>query len=122
MADQSISCPSVEEKIPLTRALRAEIEASLKLQFDDTLQDRERELRAKYESGLEEDLRRAQADAVKKAEKRSRAGTRWTEESGEGSGERSRGGSTPRTLDAQEGARVRTKAAGAGADGRPGDR
>ena len=69
MADQSISCPSCGKKIPLTRALRAEIEASLKQQFDETLQDRERELREKYESRLEEDLQRAQADAAKKAEK-----------------------------------------------------
>ena len=70
MADQSISCPSCGKKIPLTRALRAEIEASLKQQFDETLQGRERELRAKYESRLEEDLQRAQADAAKKAEKK----------------------------------------------------
>ena len=70
MADQSISCPSCGKKIPLTRALRAEIEASLKHQFDETLQDRERELRAQYESRLEKDLQRAQADAAKKAEKR----------------------------------------------------
>ena len=70
MADQSISCPSCGKKIPLTRALRAEIEASLKQQFDETLQDRERELREKYESRLEEDLRRAQTDAAKKAEKK----------------------------------------------------
>ena len=70
MADQSISCPSCGKKIPLTRALRAEIEASLKHQFDETLQERERELRAHYESRLEKDLQRAQADAAKKAEKR----------------------------------------------------
>src|SRR4029453_8283043 len=70
LADQSISCPSCGKKIPLTRALRAEIEASLKHQFDETLQDRERELRAHYESRLEKDLQRAQADAAKKAEKR----------------------------------------------------
>ena len=70
MADQSISCPSCGRKIPLTRALRAEIEASLKQQFDETLQGRERELRAKYESRLEEDTQRAHADAAKKAEKK----------------------------------------------------
>ena len=69
MADQSISCPSCGKKIPLTRALRAEIEASLKQQFDETLQDRERQLRAQYESRLEADLQRAQADAAKQAEK-----------------------------------------------------
>ena len=70
MADQSISCPSCGKKIPLTRALRAEIEASLKQKFDETLQGRERELRATYESRLEENLQRAQADAAKKADKR----------------------------------------------------
>jgi hypothetical protein len=70
MADQSISCPSCGKKIPLTRALRAEIEASVKQQFDETLQERERELRAKYESRLEEDLVRVQKDAAKKAEKK----------------------------------------------------
>ena len=70
MADQSISCPSCGKKIPLTRALRADIEASLKQQFDQTLQDRDRELRANYESRLEEDLQRAEAEAAKKAEKR----------------------------------------------------
>jgi len=70
MADQSITCPSCRKKIPLTRALRADIEASLKQQFDETLQEQEREQRAKYESRLEEDLQRAQADGAKKAEKR----------------------------------------------------
>ena len=54
MADQSIACPSCGKKIPLTRALRAEIEAALKQQFDERPQNRERELRAKYESRLEE--------------------------------------------------------------------
>ena len=52
MADQSISCPSCGKKIPLTRALRTEIEASLKQQFDDTLHERECALRAKYEGQL----------------------------------------------------------------------
>jgi len=70
MADQSITCPSCGKKIPLTRALRAEIEASLKQQFDETLQDQARELRAQYESRLEKDLQRAQADAAKKAEEK----------------------------------------------------
>jgi hypothetical protein len=69
MADQSISCPSCGKKIPLTRALRAEIEASLKQQFDDTLHERERELCAQYESRLKAGLQSAQADAAKQAEK-----------------------------------------------------
>src|SRR5258705_17052 len=59
MAEQSISCPSCGKKIPLTRALRAEIEESVRQRFDETLRERERELRAKYEHRLEEDLQRA---------------------------------------------------------------
>ena len=39
MADQSIACPSCGKKIPLTRALRADIEASLKDEFDRRLDD-----------------------------------------------------------------------------------
>ena len=42
----------------------------MKEQFDETLQERERELRATYESRLEEDLVRVQKDAARKAEKK----------------------------------------------------
>lgn len=70
MADQSISCPACGKKIPLTRALRAEIEESLQKQFDETLAGRERELREKYEARLEEDVRRAEKDALKKMERK----------------------------------------------------
>ena len=59
MAEQSIACPSCGKKIPLTRALRAEIEQSV-----------ERELRAKYEQRLEADVQRAEKDAASKAEKK----------------------------------------------------
>jgi len=45
MAEQSIACPSCGNKIPLTRALRAEIEQSVKHEFDEALRVRERELR-----------------------------------------------------------------------------
>src|SRR5436190_12128843 len=54
MAEQSISCPSCGKKIPLTRALRAEIEASVKDQYDRQ---------------LEEELTRARTEAAKSAEK-----------------------------------------------------
>ena len=54
MTDQSISCPSCGLKIPLTRALRSEIEASVRQQFDQQLAERERALRAEYERDLEE--------------------------------------------------------------------
>jgi hypothetical protein len=59
MAEQSIACPACGKKIPLTRALRAEIEESV-----------EREMRAKYAARLEDELQRAQRDAARKAEKK----------------------------------------------------
>jgi len=66
MADQSIACPSCGKRIPLTRALRAEIEASLKAEFGE----RELELRQEYERKLEADCRRVEKDAAKKVEQR----------------------------------------------------
>jgi hypothetical protein len=44
MAEQSIACPSCGKKIPLTRALRADIEAALKAEVEQTLDQRERTL------------------------------------------------------------------------------
>jgi len=70
MAEQSIACPSCGKKIPLTRALRAEVEQSVKQEFDEALHARERELRATFEQRLETDLQRAQQEAAKKAEKK----------------------------------------------------
>ena len=55
MADQSIACPSCGKKIPLTRALRTEIEASVK---------------ADYDRKLEDELERARKDALRTAEKK----------------------------------------------------
>ena len=66
MADQSITCPSCGKKIPLTRALRAEIESTVKEQFEE----RERQLSAEYERRLEEDLQQAEKRAAKEAEKK----------------------------------------------------
>ena len=66
MADQSIACPSCGKKIPLTRALRADIEASLKSEFDE----RERALREQFEARRGEDLERLERDAAKKAERK----------------------------------------------------
>ncbi len=70
MAEQSISCPSCGKKIPLTRALRAEIETSVKEQYDEALEKRESELRARFAEQLREDLERVQADACKAAERK----------------------------------------------------
>ena len=65
-AEQSIACPSCGKKIPLTRALRAEIEASLKAEFGE----RERELRDEYERKLDADRDRVEKDAARRAEKK----------------------------------------------------
>ena len=56
MAEQSISCPSCGKKIPLTSALRTEIEASVKEEYDRQLTD---------------ELDRARKQAAKDAEKKS---------------------------------------------------
>ena len=66
MADQSIACPSCGKRIPLTRALRAEIETSLKAEFGE----RERELREEFERTLEADRERVEKEAAKKVEKK----------------------------------------------------
>lgn len=66
MADQSIACPSCGKKIPLTRALRAEIETTLKAEFGE----RERGLRDDYERRLEADRARVEKDAAKRAEQK----------------------------------------------------
>jgi hypothetical protein len=70
MAEQSISCPSCGKKIPLTRALRTEIESSVKEQYEEALEKRERELRSQFAEQLEEDLGRAQREAASAADKR----------------------------------------------------
>jgi hypothetical protein len=64
--EQSIACPSCGKKIPLTRALRAEIETSLKAEFGD----RERELRDEYEQKLDTERGRVEKEAAKRAEKK----------------------------------------------------
>jgi hypothetical protein len=65
-AEQSIACPSCGKKIPLTRALRAEIETSLKAEFGE----RERELRDEYERRLDADRERVEKEAARRAEKK----------------------------------------------------
>src|SRR5262245_25905026 len=64
MADQSIACPSCGRKIPLTRALRADIEASLRHEFEG----RERELRDSYERQRDADVQRVWKEAATIAE------------------------------------------------------
>jgi hypothetical protein len=71
MAEQAISCPSCGKKIPLTRALRAEIESSVKEQYEEALEKRECELRAEFANRRQADLQRVAAEAASAAEKRS---------------------------------------------------
>ena len=65
MADQFIACPSCGKKIPLTRALRADIEASLKTEF----RERERELQEKHERAIHLERARVEQAAAEKAHK-----------------------------------------------------
>jgi hypothetical protein len=65
MADQSISCPSCGKKIPLTRALRADIETSVRQEFEA----RERELKEQFDKQRDKDLRDAWKEAATIAEK-----------------------------------------------------
>jgi hypothetical protein len=77
MADQSIACPSCGKKIPLTKALRADIEASVRDDYDRRLQTELEKARtqaaedaAKQAAGelvlLQEELK-AQTAALEKA-------------------------------------------------------
>jgi hypothetical protein len=55
MVEQSITCTACGKKIPLTRALRAEIEAAVKLEYDRQ---------------LEQEVERARKEAARSAEKK----------------------------------------------------
>jgi hypothetical protein len=70
VAEQSITCTGCGKTIPLTRALRADIEASLRRQFEQDLIARERELRERFERTLTADLERAHKDASERAERK----------------------------------------------------
>ena len=65
-ADQTITCPSCGSTIPLTRALRAEIETTLRVEYAR----RERELRDEFQEIIAGDRARVEKDAAKRAEKR----------------------------------------------------
>ena len=70
MADQSVTCPACGKKIPLTRALRADIEEALKRQFDHDLAERERQLRASFEHARDTDRERAEEEARTQIERK----------------------------------------------------
>lgn len=68
MADQAITCSGCGAKIPLSRALRADIEQALKREFAEDLARRERALRAAFEA----EVARVQREAAAEAEQRQR--------------------------------------------------
>jgi len=68
--DQTITCPKCGEPIPLTRALRADIEGSLKREFERTLNARERELQKAYDEQLDEARRAAEKTAARTIERK----------------------------------------------------
>lgn len=70
MADESITCPSCGKKIPLTRALRADIEASLKAEFEQTLDARERTLEREFARRLDDEVDRVRKEAATHAERK----------------------------------------------------
>ena len=69
MSDQSIACPSCGKKIPLTRALRAEIESSVREQYAQSLEKREGELRAAFDIELKAEQARVRKEAAVAAER-----------------------------------------------------
>ena len=76
MADQSITCPSCGDRIPLTSALRSEIEASVRHHYDVAIEARERELRAAFERQREEDASRVQRETTARIESKQAADLR----------------------------------------------
>ena len=63
MADQSITCTGCGKRIPLTRALRADIEDTLRQQFERQQSAREQELRTHFEVERERDREQAAQEA-----------------------------------------------------------
>jgi len=68
--DQTIACPKCGETIRLTQALRAEIESSLKRDFERALNARERDLQKAYDEQVEEIRRSAEKGAMRAAERK----------------------------------------------------
>jgi hypothetical protein len=67
MADQFITCTSCHSQIPLTQALRADIEASLTRRFAAEFAARERELQEAAENRLASEVQRASNQAAQSA-------------------------------------------------------
>ena len=70
MADQFVTCTSCHTQIPLTQALRADIEESLRKRFAADFALRERELKDEADSRLATELQRARDHAAREAERR----------------------------------------------------
>ena len=99
MAEQAISCPSCGKKIPLTRALRAEIEGSVREQYEEALQKRERELQSAFAERMKADVASVADEAARAAEKKDQPGTVRAEGTAERPVTRTRGEADARTRD-----------------------
>jgi hypothetical protein len=71
MADQFITCTTCHSQIPLTQALRADIEESLQRRFAAELAARERELQQAADRRLAAEIQLARDDAARAAVRRS---------------------------------------------------
>jgi hypothetical protein len=70
MADQFITCTTCHSQIPLTQALRADIEESLRQRFAGELAAREREIAQAAEARLAAAIERSREEAARTAERR----------------------------------------------------
>jgi hypothetical protein len=70
MADQFITCTTCGTQMPLTQALRADIEDGLKRQFARDLAERERQVRDAADARLADELLKARAEAARAAQLR----------------------------------------------------
>ena len=70
MADQFVTCTSCHTLIPLSQALRADIEESLRKRFTADLATRERELQEAADRRLAAELQRAREHSDREAERR----------------------------------------------------
>ena len=69
-AEPTIACPTCGNEIPLTQGLRADIEGSLRDEFESTLAARERDLQASYQRAIEETRRSAEREVAARTEKK----------------------------------------------------
>jgi len=71
MADQMIVCPKCGEKIPISQALRSQVEDDIRVSIEDDFKKKEKETRVAFEKKLADERARIERQAIKKAEQES---------------------------------------------------